>query len=205
MVLKTQLRCLRIWLSNISIFEITVLILSLLGVIGIQVIYGKRTYDDAFITYRYARNISQGLGFVYNLDKHVLGTTTPLYTLLLVLVARLIGAYSIPKAAFIFGSIADALNVWLVYLISRSIFKNRLVAIIVAMTFLLQPLRIDVASGGMETPLFLTFLLLMYKSYLMKLRFWWTSIWMALAFLTRPDALIAILPLCIFWYTCDRM
>jgi len=156
MVLKTQLRCLRIWLSNISIFEITVLILLLLGVIGIQVIYGKRTYDDAFITYRYARNISQGLGFVYNLDKHVLGTTTPLYTLLLVLVARLIGAYSIPKAAFIFGSIADALNVWLVYLISRSIFKNRLVAIIVAMTFLLQPLRIDVASGGMETPLFLT-------------------------------------------------
>lgn len=39
--------------------------------------------DDAYITYRYARNISSGLGFVYNPNEFVLGTTTPLYTLLL--------------------------------------------------------------------------------------------------------------------------
>jgi len=39
--------------------------------------------DDAFITYRYARNIDQGLGFRFNADEKCLGTTTPLYTLLL--------------------------------------------------------------------------------------------------------------------------
>jgi hypothetical protein len=39
--------------------------------------------DDAFITYRYARNIAAGHGFVYNLGERVLGTTTPLFTLLL--------------------------------------------------------------------------------------------------------------------------
>ncbi len=45
--------------------------------------------DDAYITYRYARNLSLGRGFVYNPGEHVLGTTTPLYTLLLAAIAYL--------------------------------------------------------------------------------------------------------------------
>src|SRR5687767_9880728 len=43
-------------------------------------------YDDAFITYRYARNLAEGLGMVYNPGapwEPVLGTTTPGYTVLL--------------------------------------------------------------------------------------------------------------------------
>lgn len=39
--------------------------------------------DDAYITFRYAENLLAGLGFVYNAGERVLGTTTPLYTLLL--------------------------------------------------------------------------------------------------------------------------
>jgi hypothetical protein len=41
------------------------------------------TFDDAFITYRYADNLRQGLGLLYNPGEWVLGTTTPLYALLL--------------------------------------------------------------------------------------------------------------------------
>jgi len=41
------------------------------------------TFDDAFITYRYADNLRRGLGLVYNSGEWVLGTTTPLYALLL--------------------------------------------------------------------------------------------------------------------------
>jgi hypothetical protein len=40
-------------------------------------------YDDAYITYRYADNLRQGLGLVYNPGEWVLGTTTPLFALLL--------------------------------------------------------------------------------------------------------------------------
>lgn len=39
--------------------------------------------DDSFITYRYAENLAAGKGFVFNDGEKVLGTTTPLYTLLL--------------------------------------------------------------------------------------------------------------------------
>ena len=40
-------------------------------------------YDDAFITYRYADNLRNGLGFIYNNGEFVLGITTPLWGLLL--------------------------------------------------------------------------------------------------------------------------
>lgn len=39
--------------------------------------------DDAFITARYARNLAAGNGFVYNAGERVLGTTSPLLTVVL--------------------------------------------------------------------------------------------------------------------------
>jgi hypothetical protein len=39
--------------------------------------------DDAYITYRYADNLRRGLGLVYNPGEWVLGTTAPLYAMLL--------------------------------------------------------------------------------------------------------------------------
>ncbi|MCB0187901.1 MAG: hypothetical protein KDE31_26715, partial [Caldilineaceae bacterium] len=44
---------------------------------------GQLDVDDAFITYRYAENLATGQGFVYNAGERLLGTSTPLYTLLL--------------------------------------------------------------------------------------------------------------------------
>jgi len=59
----------------------------LLGVIALAICYriglGPWTIDDAYITFRYANHIAQGMGFVYNGGERILGTTTPLYTLLL--------------------------------------------------------------------------------------------------------------------------
>ena len=48
---------------------------------------GAHVVDDAYITFRYAERIAAGLGFTYNDTQHVLGTTTPLLTLLLALAA----------------------------------------------------------------------------------------------------------------------
>lgn len=45
--------------------------------------------DDAPITYRYATNLSEGLGFVYNPGQRIQGTSTPLFVLVLAILARL--------------------------------------------------------------------------------------------------------------------
>jgi hypothetical protein len=44
-------------------------------------------YDDALITLRYSRNLAEGLGLVYNPGELCLGTSSPLYALLIALPA----------------------------------------------------------------------------------------------------------------------
>jgi hypothetical protein len=61
--------------------------------------------DDAFITYRYARNIAAGHGFVYNVGERVLGTTTPFFTLLLTPFAGL--GFPLEKAAVALAVLAS--------------------------------------------------------------------------------------------------
>ena len=67
--------------------------------------------EDAFITFRFARQIASGNGFVYNSGEPVYGTTTPLLTLLLagwlkyfstdiVLGARLLGLFAFTGTLF---------------------------------------------------------------------------------------------------------
>ena len=61
------------------------IIVSLLAIITLYFgwLFRNMAQDDAFITYRYARNIINGHGFVYNLNEPLLGTSTPLFCRLL--------------------------------------------------------------------------------------------------------------------------
>ncbi len=49
------------------------------------IFYTGHTFEDAFITFRYAENVAGGNGYVYNIGEHVYGSTTPLFTFLLAL------------------------------------------------------------------------------------------------------------------------
>jgi hypothetical protein len=49
------------------------------------ILYTHHTFEDAFITFRYAENVARGNGYVYNIGEHVYGSTTPLFTFLLAL------------------------------------------------------------------------------------------------------------------------
>jgi hypothetical protein len=75
-------------------------------------------FDDAYITYRYARNLATGQGFVYNPGEAVLGTTAALYGLLLGLLS-LLGA-DIPQASHLLSIIGWAASVVLVERIGQA-------------------------------------------------------------------------------------
>jgi hypothetical protein len=64
------------------------------------------SYDDAFITYRYAYNFAAGAGFVYNRGEWFLGTTAPLYGLILGLLGMLFGPDAIPTISGYLSGIA---------------------------------------------------------------------------------------------------
>src|SRR5437879_13724596 len=48
-----------------------------------RVLTGPHPIDDAYITFRYARNLAEGLRLVYIYGEWVLGTTAPLCALIL--------------------------------------------------------------------------------------------------------------------------
>jgi hypothetical protein len=180
------------------------LALSAAGVFLFQGLAGPRPFDDAFITFRYARNLSAGLGLVYNPGQAVLGTTSPLYAALLAGLAALLGADRLPAISFTVALLADTLGVWLFYRLARAAFADSGAAGLLALAYLAHPFRLDVASGGMETSLFVAGLLLLHERYLHGGRAWALGALSAALFLLRPDAVLALLPLYAHWLWRDR-
>jgi arabinofuranosyltransferase len=174
---------------------VTSVVLLFLGAIAIRVPFVVLTVDDAFITFRYARNLAAGLGFVYNVGEHVLGTTTPLYTLFLAFCARL--GLDFVLVGKLVNILADALVCVLMYLIAREVGSNWL-AWCVALLLALIPYRIYYSATGMETGLYT--LLVLLNLYLYVHDRW---IGMAVAagalVLVRPDGLLAVVAVGLAW------
>ena len=71
--------------SPLRRFHPLAVVTALLFVIGITAILltARIENDDPYITFRYARNLAQGNGYVYNPGERVAGSTTPLFGLML--------------------------------------------------------------------------------------------------------------------------
>lgn len=170
----------------------------------LQLHNGMRFFDDAYITFRYARNISLGQGFVYNLGERVLGTTTPLFTLILAGIAWIFSPRVITNASFYITLVSDVINVFLIFRICYSLFQDKILSFAIMSAFILNPLRLDVASGGMETSLFICLMLLTYATYLCHNKSTMTAVWASFSFLIRPDAIFFIFPLFLDWFIHDH-
>lgn len=155
-----------------------------------RLVPGPRTIDDAFITFRYARNLVAGLGFVYNPGEHVLGTTTPLYTLLLAGLARLLNSSDYPFLALLLNALLEGLSVVLLYHLGQALSGSRLFGAALGLLWAVAPMGVTFAIGGMETPLVTFLLIATFYAYIAN-RSRLSSFLGGLATLTRPDALLA--------------
>ncbi len=108
------------------------------------------TEEDFFITLRYARNIAHGIGFVYNVGEHVLGTTTPLYTLLLALAIRL--HFDAALFGKLLSTAADAGSCLLVWRLGCTL-ERPIAGLCAALCFAIAPLNLTESVKGMESSL----------------------------------------------------
>ncbi len=156
---------------------------------------GPRTIDDSYITYRYSRNILAGNGFVFNPGERVLGTTTPLYTFLLTLLALPFGGTqaNYPILSYLFNAIVDGATCILLYQLGRKL-NSTIIGVAISLAYALAPYSVTFSIGGLETSVYL-FLLVGTCYFYLNEKFEMAALIAALAFLTRPDALILILPM----------
>jgi hypothetical protein len=158
---------------------------------------GFRPFDDTYITFRYARNIATGHGFVYNWGEHVLGTTTPAWTALLALACWLnlrLDTFSL-CASMLF----DVATASILYRLMIDLEYEATIAAAAAGLFLLLVDYLSLGLSGMETSLFVllvaaTLLCVVERRSLL------TGALGALAVLTRPDgAAVAAAVLVTIW------
>ncbi len=170
--------------------------------------------DDAYITYRVARNLANGLGPVFNPGERVLSITTPGYMLLLA--ASSLWSQDFETLALVWNGLALlALGGLLIDASSagadqRSPALAALAAAVAVAIVLANPLLS--ASVGMETPLYLAALLAVFAAYR---RAWQHPAgeqrWLlaaaaaaAIAFLLRPDGALAGLVVGAHWLVTRR-
>ncbi len=161
---------------------------------AVRLIPGPRIIDDAYITYRYAANLAAGYGLAYNPGEPVLGTTTPLYALLLTPAALLGGPAALPIVSPMLNALLDAANVVLLALIARRLLGEDLPGLLLGMLWAVAPRSVTFAIGGMETALAVALMLGAFALWLNG-RSRPAAALTALATLTRPDALIWAGPL----------
>ena len=157
----------------------------------VRLLIGPIPADDAYITFRYSAHLAESGAFVYNANEPVLGTTTPLLTLLLAGAAWL----GVPPAvaAFAISVVADASAIVLIGLVFRrtpwpaaGVAAGTLVAV--------WPGYLTFAVSGLETSLYVA--LIWLTVYLAGPGTpWRVGVAAGLALLCRPDAALLIGPL----------
>jgi len=146
---------------------------------------GAIQIDDAFITFRYAENLARGRGWVFNPGERLLGTTTPLFCLLLAGL-RLLGLKP-TLAADLLNLTAAVFSSLLIFLIGRES-KNRMLGFIAGLLFITFPYFWLNLGSGMET-MFTMFLALVLIWLDLKNRPISAGMVGALLLLTRIDML----------------
>lgn len=181
-------------MNNRGYYVVDCIVIFILGVL-LRLPFLPASVDDAFITFRYVRNIISGHGFVFNIGEHILGTTTPLYTLYLALLGSLgLDFITLGKLTNI---MADAASCVLLFIVVSRV-SNRTVAWVAALLILSSPYNLQYSASGMETGIY-TFMCLIVLYFYGQKRWTWMALIGGGLVLVRPDGLLVLIVVGFMW------
>ena len=151
-----------------------------------------RTIDDAFITFRYARNLAAGNGLVFNLGERVEGATSLSWTLLLAAAETL--RLPIEGTALVLGVSFVLLALREAYLLGRGLGASPAACLTAVALVAVHGRFWLVAANGLEGGLFAFLVVLVARKTVEEADARLVGALLGLLFLTRPESLL-ILPL----------
>lgn len=146
--------------------------------------------EDAYISFRYARNLIEGHGLVFNPGERVEGYTNFLWTLLLA--AGLKTGSSPHSLSVVLGLTFSGLSLLAMFFLQRQAFSDSIFpASLLALA--LNYSWASFSSSGLETSLCAFLLTSSFAILWREERSWpiWGGVLLALAVMTRPDAALA--------------
>lgn len=171
-------------LSLISVFASSCVVMSL------ALFAATPPIDDAYITFRYARNLALGLGLVYNRGETVLGTTSPLW-------AALLSPFVASEVPIEIVAVGLA---WIAVLFSAELFRREYLApvlgeyasLVAAPLMALSFYPLSTSFSGMETSLYCLAIMCVFVLLIHNRRVAAATVGCA-ATLLRPDGLLLVL------------
>lgn len=144
--------------------------------------------DDTYITLTYAKSIAAGRGFVFNHPPATLGTTTPLFTLVVAGLAWILPDLEVSRIAVAVSAACWAGIPWLIYIARDSLDLSEWNAITVG--------SVIAGSGwvgflAMEAYPF-AFLLVLALILFLEERWFWSGVVAGLLFLTRGEGILLL-------------
>jgi len=159
--------------------------------------------DDAFITLRYARNMDQTQGFVFNPGERVLGTTSPAHALLLAAAGRATGTGALPRDAVLLNGFWILLTAAGGYTLFRGLALPFPLPQLGAAWVLLSPQVLTMGLGGMEVCLFAG-VTVWVLALAVHGRWVPAAAMVALSVLVRPEGLLLLLVFALWWWGSHR-
>lgn len=152
---------------------------------GLFALFHTRSFDDPYITYRYAENVARGNGFVYNLGEYVQSTTTPMYTVLLALAAWI--GFDLPVVSAAIGCASIACGGYALWQLGQT-WNTPVAGAVGLVLYPLFPLMIP--TLGAETAWYTALVLLGLVAYARE-RYVAVAVLLGFATLTRADGVVA--------------
>jgi len=145
-------------------------------------------YDDAFITFRYARNLGQGFGFVYQPGHWVMGLTGPAFGFVLSLISFL--SLDLPRVVVPLNILTDVFIFWVTYKL-LNVRLSGTVTTLFGIFFGSSPIMTRICAGGMEMDLFLLMSVLTIYLYINDRKR--LALFLAgLSYFIRPESVVLI-------------
>jgi len=173
--------------------EKIVYLISIILTIHLVLLFHNWSYDDPYITYRYAYNLAHGRGFVYNPSDKVLSTTSPFFAVLLSIPSLFFD--DISKVAIGIGCVSLGVSGYLFWVLGK---KLQLPVVGWVGLFLLPLFPLPITTISSETPLYLAFVLASIVMYISQ-KYFLTSIFCAVLIFLRPDGVLLAILLTLHW------
>ena len=159
-----------------------------------------RTIDDAFITFRYARNLAAGDGLVFNLGERVEGATSLSWTLLLAAAEAL--RLPIEGTALALGVSFALLALREAYLLGRGLGASAGACLAAVALVAVHGRFWLVAANGLEGGLFAFLVVLVARKTVENADARLIGVLLGLLFMTRPESLL-VLPVVLLYAAYD--